>query len=187
MKTRFVLIGAAGLIVAACSGKSKTMSDDLKKDLDWRRTSDGLTLAAPAAKGSQVVSAIERTTPPAPRQVAQSQRVVKHKPAPKAPPAPVETQVADVSDEVVAQPVVQMLRLQRSPSRRRHRRGRIRLRCLRVPESRLGVAADRIPVPSSAESSPSCCVAAVSTATSAIRERTVAAVGFPSPSTRAFQ
>ena len=107
MKTRLVLIGAAGLIVAACSGKSKTMSDDLKKDLDLASTSDGLTLAGTAAKGSQVVSAIERTTPPAPRQVAKSQRVVKHKPAPKAPPAPVETQVADVSEEVVAQPVVE--------------------------------------------------------------------------------
>ena len=106
MKTRLVLIGAAGLIVAAC-GKSRTMSDDLKKDLDLASNSDGLTLAAPAAKGSEIISAIERTTPPAPRQVAKSQRVVKHKPAPKAPPAPVETQVADVREDVVTQPVVE--------------------------------------------------------------------------------
>lgn len=104
--TRFALIGAAGLIVAACSGKKTSMSDDLKKDLDMASTSDGLALASPAAKGSQVVSAIERTTPPAPRQVAQSQRVVKHKPAPKAPPAPVEAQKADVSQDVTPQPVV---------------------------------------------------------------------------------
>jgi hypothetical protein len=103
--TRFVLIGAAGLIVAACSGKSTLMSDELKKDLDLASTSDGLALASSSAKGSQVVSAIERTTPPAPRQVAQSQRVVKHKPAPKAPPAPVEAQKADVSEEVELQPV----------------------------------------------------------------------------------
>ena len=81
------------------------MSDDLKKDLDMASTSDGLALAPSAAKGSQVVSAIERTTPPAPRQIAQSQRVVKHKPAPKAPPAPVVAQRADVSDQVETQPV----------------------------------------------------------------------------------
>jgi hypothetical protein len=107
MKTRLVLIGAAGLIVAACSGKSKTMSDDLKKDLDLASTTDGLILAGSAAKGSQVVSAIERTTPPAPRQVAQSQRVVKHKAAPRTPPAPVEAQVADVREDVVSQPAVE--------------------------------------------------------------------------------
>ena len=107
MKTRLVLIGAAGLIVAACSGKSKSMSDDLKKDLDLASTSDGLTLAGSTAKGSQVVSAIERTTPPAPRRVAQSQRVVKHKPAPRTPPAPVEAQVAEVTEEVVPQPLVE--------------------------------------------------------------------------------
>ena len=105
MRTRLVLIGAAGLIVAACSGKSKTMSDDLKKDLDLASSSDGITLAGSGSKGSQVVSAIERTTPPAPKRVAQSQRVVRHKPAPKAPPAPVEAQAGDVSDEVEAQPV----------------------------------------------------------------------------------
>jgi len=103
--TRFVLIGAAGLIVAACSGKTTSMSDDLKKDLDLASTSDGLALASSSAKGSQVVSAIERTTPPAPRQVAQSQRVVKHKPAPRATPALVEAQKADVSEEVEPQPI----------------------------------------------------------------------------------
>ncbi|MFN2601365.1 MAG: hypothetical protein ABR582_01270 [Gemmatimonadaceae bacterium] len=103
--SKFVLISAAGLIVAACSGQKKTMSDDLKKDLDLAATSDGLALAPSAAKGSQVVSAIERTTPPAPRQIAQSQRVVKHKPAPRALPAPVEAQRADVSPEVETQPV----------------------------------------------------------------------------------
>jgi hypothetical protein len=102
--TRFVFIGAAGLIVAACSGKNKTMSDDLKKDLDLASTSDGIALASSSAKGSQVVSAIERTTPPAPRRVAQSQRVVRHKPAPK-PPAPVEAENADVSEEVAPEPV----------------------------------------------------------------------------------
>lgn len=105
INSKFVLISAAGLIVAACSGQKKTMSDDLKKDLDLASTSDGLALAPSAAKGSQVVSAIERTAPPAPRQIAQSQRVVKHKAAPKAPPAPVDAQKADVSTEVENQPV----------------------------------------------------------------------------------
>jgi len=105
-KTRIVLIGTAGLIVAACSGQSKTMSDDLKKDLDLASTSDGLALASSSAKGSQVVSAIEQAAPPAPRQVARSQRVVKHKPAPTRTPAPVEAQKADVSEEVAVQPVV---------------------------------------------------------------------------------
>ena len=103
--TRFVVIGTAGLIVAACSGQQKTMSDDLKKDLDMASTSDGIALASSSAKGSQVVSAIERTSPPAPRRVAQSQRVVKHKPAPRPDPAPVEAQRATVSEEVVPQPV----------------------------------------------------------------------------------
>jgi hypothetical protein len=104
-KTRLVLISAAGLIVAACSSKSKTMSDDLKKDLDLASSTDGIALASSSAKGSQVVSAIEQTTPPAPRQVAQSRRVTKHRPAPT-PPAPVEAQRADVSTEVAMQPVV---------------------------------------------------------------------------------
>ena len=103
--TRFVLIGAAGLIVAACSGKDSKMNDELKKDLDMASTSDGLALAAPANKGSQVVSAIEQATPPAPRQIASSRRVTKHKAAPTNTPAPVETQKADVSEEVVEQPV----------------------------------------------------------------------------------
>ena len=103
--TRLILIGAAGLIVAACSEKGKTMSDDLKKDLDMASTSDGIALAPSSAKGSQVVSAIEQVTPPAPRQIASSRRVVKHKPAPKQNPAPVETQQATISDEIVTQPV----------------------------------------------------------------------------------
>jgi hypothetical protein len=98
-------MGTVGLIAAACSGKDKAMSDDLKKDLDMASTSDGIALATPSAKGSQVVSAIERTNPPAPRQIAQSQRITRHKPAPKAPPAPVDAQHADVSSQVAVQAV----------------------------------------------------------------------------------
>jgi hypothetical protein len=103
--TRLVLIGTAGLIAAACSGKDKAMSDDLKKDLDMASSSGGIALATSSAKGSEVVSAIERTNLPAPRQVAQSQRVVKHKRAPVGPPAPVEAQKATVTEEVALQPV----------------------------------------------------------------------------------
>ena len=60
-KTRFVLISAAGLIVAACSGKDSKMSDDLKKDLDQASTSDGLALANPASKGSRIAASMEIT------------------------------------------------------------------------------------------------------------------------------
>ena len=86
------LAGIAGaLVVAACSGKSAVMSDELKKDLEVASTSNAINLAtSQQTPGSQVVSAIERTTPPAPRQIAPSQRTVKHHAAPKAPPAPVE-------------------------------------------------------------------------------------------------
>jgi hypothetical protein len=100
------LAGIAGaLVVAACSSKNAAMSDDLKKDLDVASTSSPINLGTPQAPGTQVVSAIERTTPPAPRQIAPSQRVVKHHAAPKGLPAPVEVQRADVSPQVEPQPV----------------------------------------------------------------------------------
>jgi outer membrane biosynthesis protein TonB len=84
-KTYLLLAGAA--VLAACSGDKKTaMNDDLKKDLELASSSDGITLAnsSPNA-GQQVVSAIERTTPPA-RQQTPTTRVRNHKPAPKSPP-----------------------------------------------------------------------------------------------------
>ncbi len=102
---RYVVSLAAVLAVAACSGKKSAMNDDLRKDLELAGTGDAITLAGTASQKQQVVSAIERTTPPAPRHVAQSQRVARHKPAPKLPPEPVEAQKADVSEEVVQQPV----------------------------------------------------------------------------------
>jgi len=83
-KTYLLLAGAA--VLAACSGDKKTaMNDDLKKDLELASSSDGITLAnsSPNA-GQQVVSAIERTTPPA-RQQTPTTRVRNHKPAPKSP------------------------------------------------------------------------------------------------------
>lgn len=81
------------------------MSDELKKDLDAASTSNSINLATSQAPGSQVVSAIERTTPPAPKKIASSQRVAKHTAAPRGVRAPVEVQRADVSDDVEAQPV----------------------------------------------------------------------------------
>jgi len=101
------LAGIAGaLVVAACSSKTAVMSDELKKDLDVASTSNAINLAtSQQTPGSQVVSAIERTTPPAPKRIASSQRVAKHKPAPRGVPAPVEVQKADVSTEVEPQPV----------------------------------------------------------------------------------
>jgi len=67
MRKGYLLLTAAGAIaMAACSGDKKTsMNDDLKKDLELASSSDGITLAnsSPNA-GQQIVSAIERTTPP---------------------------------------------------------------------------------------------------------------------------
>ncbi|MEO8193076.1 MAG: hypothetical protein ABI681_04440 [Gemmatimonadales bacterium] len=104
MRTIVKLAGMAGaLALAACSGKDTAMNDDLKADL--ARASTGSEITLPAAQaGAQVVSAIERTTPPAPRRVAQSQRVAKHRPAPTRTPAPVEAEQADLSSEIEAAP-----------------------------------------------------------------------------------
>ena len=101
---RFVrLTGIAGaLAVAACSGNTDS-NDEFKKDLERASTASEITLPS-AQPATQVVSSIERTTPPAPRRVAQSQRVAKHKPAPTNTPAPVEAEQADVSEEVEAAP-----------------------------------------------------------------------------------
>jgi hypothetical protein len=104
VRTIVKLAGVAGalLFAAACSGKDSEINSDLKKDLERASTASEITLpqSQPAA---QVVSAIERTTPPA-RRVAQSQRAPKHKAAPKALPAPVEVQQAEVTPEVEPQP-----------------------------------------------------------------------------------
>ena len=68
------------------------MNDDLKKDLELASSNDGITLAnSSGSAGTQVVSAIERTTPPA-RQQTPSTRVRRHRVAPKAPPQVVKTE-----------------------------------------------------------------------------------------------
>lgn len=111
-KSYLLLAGAGAVLLAACGGDKKevAINDDLKNDLALASSSDGITLAnASPNSGQQVISAIERTTPPA-RQVAPSTRVRKHKPAPKSPPHVVKTQapatVAQTEEQSVSpQPV----------------------------------------------------------------------------------
>ena len=86
-KTYLILAGAGAVLLAACSGDKKTaMNDDLKKDLELASSNDGITLANSSANaGTQVVSAIEQTTPPTHKPAA-STRVRHHHAAPKSPP-----------------------------------------------------------------------------------------------------
>jgi hypothetical protein len=107
-KSYLLLAGAGAVLLAACSGDKKaSINDDLKKDLELASSSDGITLAnsSPNA-GQQVVSAIERTSPPA-RQQTPSNRVRKHKPAPKSPPRVVRAEAPATVTETVQQSVAQ--------------------------------------------------------------------------------
>ena len=92
-KTYLLLAGAGAVLLAACSGDKKaTLNDDLKKDLELASSNDGITLANSSNNaGTDVVSAIERTTPPA-RQQTPSTRVRHHRAAPKSPPQVVKTE-----------------------------------------------------------------------------------------------
>ena len=98
---------ASALVMVACgSGDGDSaMSDELRKDLQLASASESITLAGADQNGAlQVVSAIERTKPPAPRKVAASQRAPRHRPAPRV-AEPVEVEEADVSEEIETQPV----------------------------------------------------------------------------------
>jgi len=89
-KSYLLLAGAGAVLLAACSSDKKTsMDDDLKKSLELASSSDGIDLANASNASTQVVSAIERTTPPA-KQQAPSTKVRRHKPAPKSPPQVVQ-------------------------------------------------------------------------------------------------
>jgi hypothetical protein len=104
-KTYLLLAGAGAVLLAACSGDKKAaMNDDLKKDLELASSNDGITLANSAGAGTQVVSAIERTTPPA-RQQTPSTRVRRHRAAPKAPPRVVKTEAPATVAEAEPQSV----------------------------------------------------------------------------------
>ena len=106
-KTYLLLAGAGAVLLAACGGDKKVaMNDDLKNDLALASSSEGITLANSSPNsGQQVISAIERTTPPA-RKVAPSTTVRRHKPAPKSPPQVVRSQapaqVAQTEEQSVA-------------------------------------------------------------------------------------
>jgi hypothetical protein len=88
-----LLIGGAVVALAACSGDKKTASnDDLKKDLELASTSDGLGVGTGATNPStQIVSAIERTTP-APKAPALSSKAHRYHKAPTQTVAPVTTE-----------------------------------------------------------------------------------------------
>lgn len=105
-KSYLLLAGAGAVLLAACSGEKKAaMNDDLKNDLALASSSDGITLANSSLNaGQQVISAIERTTPPT-RQPAPSARVRNHKPAPKAPPQVVRTKAPATVAQIEPQPV----------------------------------------------------------------------------------
>jgi hypothetical protein len=105
-KSYLLLAGAGAALLAACSGDKKmAMNDDLKNDLALASSSDGITLANSSPNsGTQVVSAIERTTPPA-RKVAPSTTLRRHKPAPKSPPQVVKTEAPAQVAQNEPQPV----------------------------------------------------------------------------------
>jgi hypothetical protein len=105
-KSYLLLAGAGAVLLAACSGDKKaSINDDLKKDLELASSSDGITLAnsSPNA-GQQVISAIERTAPPA-RQQTPSTRVRRHKAAPKSPPQVVQAKAPATVTETEQQSV----------------------------------------------------------------------------------
>ncbi len=105
-KTYLLLAGAGAVLLAACSGDKKlAMNDDLKKDLELASSNDGIDLANSSGNAAtQVVSAIERTTPPT-RQQTPTTRVRRHRAAPKAPPQVVQTEAPATVAETVPQSV----------------------------------------------------------------------------------
>jgi hypothetical protein len=114
-KSYLLIAGAGAVLLAACSGDNKgAMNDDLKKDLEMASSSDGITLANASTGGTQVVSAIERTTPPA-RQQAPSTRVRRHRAAPKSPPRVVQTEAPATVTETEIQSVASVPSSEPSP------------------------------------------------------------------------
>lgn len=94
---------AVALAVAACSGPGKLADESFEKDLEMAFTSKPIDLQEPAG-AAQVVSSIERTTPPV-RRAAPSQRAPRNVPAPQSTPAPVEVTAA-VAAEPEPAPVI---------------------------------------------------------------------------------
>jgi len=107
MRKSYVLIAGAALLAACSKSSNNAMDADLQKDLEVASSSDGITLSN-AGTGTQVVSAIEQTSPPA-RQKAPSTQVRRHKAAPKSPPRVVKveapaTVTADEEQSVATNP-----------------------------------------------------------------------------------
>ncbi len=100
---RKLFLTAAVLVAAACSSKTDTMSDELKKDLDVAASSDGLSLAS-SGQSQQIVSAIEQS-PPAPKKLAASYRAVRRRRAETGTPAPVEAEASVPTSETELQAV----------------------------------------------------------------------------------
>ena len=98
---RKMFLTASVLVLAACSSKSDTMNEELKKDLDVAASNDGLSLTS-NGQGQQVVSAIEQA-PPAPKKIAASQRAVRHRQVEKGDPAPVEAAAGTPTTETELQ------------------------------------------------------------------------------------
>ena len=114
-KTYLLLAGASAVLLAACSGDKKTaMNADLMKDLELASSTDGITLAGSGNAGTQVVSAIERTTPPT-RQQTPSTRVRRHRAAPKAPPQVVQAEAPATEAEETEMQSVAMVPSDPSP------------------------------------------------------------------------
>lgn len=112
MRKFSLLIGGAVVVLAACSSDKKmAATDDLKKELELASSSDGLGVGTGAANPTtQVVSAIERTTP-APKAPALSSKAKRYHRAPTQVVAPVTTEAlatvtapepTPVADEPVA-------------------------------------------------------------------------------------
>ncbi len=76
--------------LAACSGTKEPADAGFLEDLELASAATPLTLQK-SDNAAQVVSAIERTSPPPIRRVVPSRRVAKYKPAPRTVRAPVET------------------------------------------------------------------------------------------------
>ncbi|HUQ98080.1 MAG TPA: hypothetical protein VM166_01420 [Gemmatimonadaceae bacterium] len=88
MRKSYVLFAGAALLAACNKSSDSAMDADLKKDLEVASSSDGIILSS-VGSGTQVVSAIEQTAPPA-RRKAPSARVRRHVAAPKSPPRVVQ-------------------------------------------------------------------------------------------------
>jgi hypothetical protein len=114
-KTYLLLVGASAVFLTACSGDKKTaINADLMKDLELASSNDGITLAGSGNVGTQVVSAIERTTPPS-RQQTPSTRVRRHRAAPKAPPQVVRAEAPATEEEETEMQSVAMATSDPSP------------------------------------------------------------------------